>query len=175
MYLARARHRERSTMTRKREEKLSHERIVETFVKACGLRKCELERLRVCDIYQANRDFQYENYWIHVDAFEGTPDHEVPFMSSCEWIIAVICKGHSSDDLLFIDLPDLDYEGLREEYADDLFWGYYETLGLTGAPHSIQQLGQHLKQALGMRYYDEKRRRMMRWAHRDMRREAGIL
>jgi hypothetical protein len=147
--------------------------VVEAFVNASGLRKAELERLRVRNIYQGgDHDFGFEEQWIHVDAFEDIPAHEVPFMGE-EWIISEVCQGRDPDDLVFPVLPDLDYEGLREEYAYWLFWVYYDSLGATGAPHSISELGQFLKGALGLRHYDEKRRRLMRWASRDMRRWWG--
>lgn len=156
-------------------EQSSSERRVETFVKACGLRKAELERLRVRDFSQEHHDFWFEEQWIHVDAFEDIPAHDVPFEPNQEWIIAKVCQGRDPDDLVFPTLPDLDYEGLREEYAAGLFQSYYESLGLTGAPNNIRELGQHLKEALGLRHYDEKRRRVMRWASRDMRRMLGLL
>jgi hypothetical protein len=157
-------------------EKLSYEQLVETFVKACGLRKAELERLRVRDFYRGGEhEFGFEEQWIHVDAFEDIPAHEAPYMGNNEWIIAELCKGRGPDDLVFSSLPDLDYEEQREEYADGLFMVYYDSLGATGAPHNIPGLGKLLKGALGLRHYDEKRRRAMRWASRDMRRMAGVL
>ena len=64
------------------------EQIVATFVKACGLRKAELERLRVRDFYEGHRDGSYEEQWMHVDGFEDIPAHEVPFLSNDEGIIA---------------------------------------------------------------------------------------
>jgi hypothetical protein len=71
-------------------EQLTDEQIVATFVKACGLRKAELERLRVRDFYEGHRDGSYEEQWIHVDGFEDIPAHEVPFLSNDEGIIAAV-------------------------------------------------------------------------------------
>lgn len=162
-------------MARTREKKLTYEQLVETFVKASGLRKAELERLRVRDLYRGgDHDFGFEEQWIHVDAFEGIPAHEVPFTGNDEGIIAAACQDRGPDDLVFPTLPDLDYEGLRESYADELFAIYYDSLGATGAPNSISGLGKLLKQALGLRRYDAKRRRVMRWASRDIRRMVGV-
>ena len=156
-------------MPRKRKEKLSYEQIVEAFVKVCGLRKAELERLRVRDFYRGHHDFTCGcEQWIHVDAFEDIPAHEVPFLWD-EWLIPEICKGRGQDDLVFLALPDLDYEGLREAYADEIFLIYFDSLGLTGAPRTISEVGKLLKQALGLRHYDEKRRREMRWASRNIK------
>jgi hypothetical protein len=163
-------------MVRTREKNLTYEQLVETFVKASGLRKAELERLRVRDFYRGgDHDFGFEEQWVHVDVFEDILAHEVPFTGNDEWIIAKLCKDRCPDDLVFSELPDLDYEGLREAYADELFLVYYDSLGATGAPHNIPELGKLLKGALGLRHYDEKRRRAMRWASRDMRRMAGVL
>jgi hypothetical protein len=166
-------HRERSRMSRRRKEHLSYEQIVTCFVKACGLRKAELERLRVRHFYYGSHPFAHEELWIHVDAFEDIPAHEVPYADSDDRIIAELCKGKEADDLVFSELPDLDYEGLREEYADEMFEVYYDSFGMTGAPNCISELGQLLKQALGLRHYDEKRRRLMRWASRNHRRRSG--
>jgi integrase len=156
------------------EENLTYEQLVETFVKACGLRKAELERLRVRDFSEEHHDFWYETHWVHVDAFEDVPAHEVPIEPNRVWIVARVCQDRGPDDLVFPELPDLDYDQLREEYADGLFQCYYEALGLTGAPNNLPELGQHLKQALGLRHYDEKRRRVMRWARRDIKLLTGV-
>lgn len=162
-------------MVQTREEHLTVEQLVEAFVTACGLRKAELERLQVRDFSQEHHDFWYETHWIHVDAFEDIPAHDVPFEPNSEWIITRVCEGRGPDDLVFPELPDLDYDQLREIYADSLFLSYYEALGLTGAPNNIPELGRHLKQALGLRHYDEKRRRVMRKASRDMKDQAGVM
>jgi len=170
---------ERSTMARQRKKNVlkekPYEQIVETFVKACGLRKAELERLRVRDFYRGgDHDFGFEEQWIHVDVFEDIPAHEVPFIGDDEWIIAKLCQDRGPDDLVFSALPDLDYEELREAYADELFLIYYDSLGATGAPNSISELGKLLKGALGLRRYDEKRRRVMHWASHDLRSQLGL-
>ena len=149
---------------------LTGEQIVATFVKACGLRKAELERLRVRDFYEGHHDGSYEEQWIHVDGFEDIPAHEVPFLSNDE----AVCQDRSPDDLVLPALPDLDYEELREVYADELFLISYEAFGATGAPNSISGLGKLLKEALGLRRYDAKRRRVMRWASHNLRSQLGF-
>lgn len=145
-------------MAQTHEKHLTVEQLIETFVVVCGLRKAELECLRVHDFSQEHHDFWYETHWIHVDAFEDIPAHEVPFEPNGEWIIARVCQERGPDDLVFPELPDLDYEAL----------------GLTGAPNNVPELGRHLKQALGLRHYDEKSRRVMRWTSRDIRRMVGV-
>ncbi len=69
-------------MARTRKKKLTYEQLVETFVKASGLRKAELERLRVRDFYEGHHDFSYEEHWILVNAI---PSKQVlPFnVSTC--------------------------------------------------------------------------------------------
>lgn len=105
----------------------------------------------------------------------GYPGSRGSLYEDNEWIITRVCEGRGPDDLVFPELPDLDYDQLREIYADSLFLSYYEALGLTGAPNNIPELGRHLKQALGLRHYDDKRRRVMRKASRDMKDLAGII
>jgi hypothetical protein len=94
-------HRERNTRSRRRKEPLSYEQIVTCFVQACGLRKAELERLRVRHFYYGCHPFAHEELWIHVDAFEDIPAHEVPYAASDDRIIAELCKGKEADDLVF--------------------------------------------------------------------------
>jgi len=156
------------------QEKWTYEQTVEMFVQACGLRKTELERLRVRDFYQGRYDFVYEEQWIHVDAFDDLPAHEVPFEPNSTWLIAEVCKGKSTDDLVFSELPVLDYENLRDVYANNLFLRYYYCLGMTGAPNTLPGLSKLVKRALGLRHYDARLKQMIRWAYRDTRSEMGI-
>ena len=156
------------------QEKWTYEQTVEMFVLACGLRKTELERLRVRDFYQGRYDFVYEEQWIHVDAFEDLPAHEVPFEPNSIWLIAEVCKGKRADDLVFSELPVLDYESLRDLYATNLFLSYYDCLGMTGAPNTLSGLSKLVKRALGLRHYDARLKQMIRWAYRDTRSEMGI-
>ena len=165
-------------MPRHRREKPTYEQAVEAFVKGCGLRRADLERLRVRDFYRKKRAFVYELQWIHVAAHEDIPEHEVPCMEIYEWTITEVCKGRAPDDLVFPVLPDLDYEALREEYARFLFFGSYESIGTLEGPRSIHEVGQNIKIALGLPRLDETRQKWLRWARRDWKQQAeagGIL
>ena len=51
------------------DKKPSYEHIVTIFAQACGLRKHELESLRVRDFYYEQHAFIYERQWMHVDAY----------------------------------------------------------------------------------------------------------
>ncbi len=162
-------------MPRLREEKPTYGQIVEAFVKGCGLRRVELERLRVRDFYRKKRVLVYELQWIHVAAHEDIPEHEVPFMEIYEWTIAEVCKGRAPDDLVFPVLPDLNYEALREEYAQFLFFGSYETIGTFRGPRSITEVGQKVKKALGLPRLDETRRAWLRQVRREWKQEVEVL
>ncbi len=109
-------------------KKPTYEQVVTSFVEGCGLRRSELERLRVRDFYQMKHEFIYEQEWIHVDEADGIPAHEVPFLEPFVWTIALVCKGKCPDDLVFPALPDLDCEALRWRYAWELFMSRYESL-----------------------------------------------
>jgi hypothetical protein len=159
-------------MPKRRKEQPTYEQIVKLFVKACGLRRTELERLRVSDFYRKKRDFFYELQWIHVAADGDIPAHEVPFMEADEWTIASLIKNRTSDDLVFPLLPELDYEALREAYAWDYFLGEYQTMGAMQGPGSLHEVGQHVKQALGLPRLDKTRQAWLRWARRDGKRQT---
>lgn len=149
-------------MPRHKRVQPTYEQIVADFVKGCGLRTSELERLRVRDFYRKKRAFVYELQWIHIAAQDGSPAHEVPFLEVYAWTIAPLCQGRAPDDLVFETLPALDYASLREEYAADLFFGGYESIGALVGPRSIREVGQRVKHALGLPRLDDTRRA---WLH----------
>jgi hypothetical protein len=158
-------------MPRRRKEKLTFEQIVATFVKGCGLQQTELERLRVRDFYQKKHAFVYELQWIHVDAHDGIPAHEVPFMEPYAWTIEKLCRGRAPDDLVFPILPALDYARLREDYAEFLFFGSYETIGSMEGPQGIHEVGQKVKKALGLPRLDTTRRAWLRQVRQDWKQQ----
>ncbi len=160
-------------MPRQHRAKPTYEQIVTDFIKGCGLRQTELERLRVCDFYRKKRAFVYELQWIHVDAYDDILEHEVPFMEIYEWTIAHVCQGRAPDDLVFPTLPALDYAHLREEYAWFLFFGSYETIGSLEGPRSIHEVGQKVKKALGLPRQDETRRAWLRQVRRDWKQQMA--
>jgi hypothetical protein len=161
-------------MLKRRKEQPTYEQLVKTFVKSCGLRRTELERLRVRDFYRKKRDFFYELQWIHVAADGDIPEHEVPFLECNEWVIASLTEGLAPDDLVFSHLPELDYEALREAYAYEYFLGEYETIGAMEGSGSLHEVGQHVKQALGLPRLDKTRQAWLRWARRAWKRRAEL-
>lgn len=143
------------------------------FVRGCGLRTIELERLRVCNFYRKKRAFVYELQWIHIAAHDDSPAHEVPVLEIYEWTIARLCQGRAPDDLVFPTLPALEYDALREEYAVSLFFGGYESIGALVGPRRVHEVGQRVKRALGLPRLDETRRAWLRQVRRDWKEQLA--
>ena len=142
--------------------------VITDFVKGCGLRRSELEWLCVSDFYQRYPRGFTEPNWIHIDAMNGLPAHEVPFLNEYAWTIAEVCKGKDPLDRLFPVLPDMDYEALRLAYAHSLFLLRYDSLGLTGGLFTLHEVGQQVKHALGLTHLDAPLRAWLQWARRDL-------
>ena len=158
-------------MSKQYEEQLPYEQVVATFVKACGLRRSELEHLCVQDFYRRPHSSRYYTQWAHVNADGDIPEHEVPFIPDHEWTIAYLVKDRDPDDNVFSHLPDLDYESLRESYAWNYFMDQYEILGTWRGLRSPHEMGQDVKHVLGLRRLDKTRQAWMRWACRDWKRQ----
>ncbi len=157
-------------MRKKRETKeiWMIEQIVKHVVLGCGLRRAELEQLRVGDIYEKTVDGYYETHWLHVAASEQSVEREVPFLEPYLWALAVAKDGRVSDSPLFpVPLPDLDYDQLREEYAFILFFGTLEGVTVIKYPVTFHQVGQRVKEALGLEHLDADIQRWLRYAKRD--------
>ena len=160
-------------MSRRRKWNPSYGQIVTDFVRGCGLRQTELECLRVCAFYRKKRAFVYELQWVHVDAWEDIPAHEVAFLEIYEWTIARVCQGRRPGDLVFPTLPEsLDYASLREEYAAFLFFGGYESIGTLEGPRSIHEVGQRVKRALGLPRLDDTHQAWLRQVRRDWKEQG---
>ena len=144
------------------------EQLVTDVVRGCGLRREELKWLCPGDFYQRYPRRFVEQNWIHLDTWHGIPAHEVPFLDEYAWTIAEVCKGKEPLDLIFSILPDLDYEALRSDYAGLLFTLRYDSLGLTGGPFTLEEVGQLVKHALGLTRMDAPLRARLQWARRDL-------
>jgi hypothetical protein len=149
-------------------EQRTYEQVVADFVRGCGLRRSELKWLCGSDFYQRYPRGLVEPNWIHIDAMNGLPAHEVPFLNEYDWTIAEICNGKDLLEEVFSVLPDLDYEALRLSYAHSLFQLRYESLGATGGPRSLHEIGQSMKSALGLTRMDAQIRAWLQWARRDL-------
>jgi hypothetical protein len=75
--------------------------LVRDFVRGCGLRRSELEWLCVSDFYQRYPRGLVEPHWIHIDAMNGLPAHDVPFLNEYAWTIAEVCNGKEPLDQVF--------------------------------------------------------------------------
>jgi hypothetical protein len=148
--------------------KPTSEQVVSDFVQGCGLRREELKWLGVADFYQKHPRRFCEQHWIHIDTFRGLLAHEVPFMDEYAWTIALVCQEKDPSDLVFPVLPDLDYEALRLSYARELFILRYESLGAAGGPQTLHEVGQMVKQALGLTRLDPTLQKWLRQARRDL-------
>jgi len=160
---------------RHRKETPTPAQILEAFVKGCGLRPVELEQLRVRDIYEETKMGVYETRWVHVEASEESPEREVPFLELYRWAIDAAIKGRAPDDPVFPELPDLDYDQLREEYADLLFFGTLDSLGVVRYPTTFHEMGQRVKRALGLKRLDKTLQSWLRQAKRDFLHEVPEL
>ncbi len=153
---------------RLRKEKWTFDQLVEGMVVGCGLRRTELEQLRVCDIYEKEINGCYKTHWVHVAASESRAEREVPFLEPYLWAIDAAREGRAPGDLLFPEpLPDLDYDLLREKYAFLLFFGTLEGMDVIKYPVTFHQVGQRVKKALGLKRLDANLQRWLRHAKRD--------
>lgn len=150
------------------EQQQKFEQLVSDFVRGCGLRREELKWLCPSDFYQRYPRRFVEQNWIHFDTWHGIPAHEVPFLDEYAWTITEVCKGIEPLDLIFPVLPDLDYEALRSDYAGLLFTLRYDSLGATGGPLTLEEVGRQVKHALGLTRMDAQLRAWMQRARRDM-------
>lgn len=149
------------------------DQLVENIVSGCGLRRTELEQLRVCDVYEKKVAGYYETRWVHVAASELNAEREVPYISPYLWAIDAVMEGRASSDLLFPEpLPDLDYDQLRDQYASLLFFGTLEGMDVIRYPLTFHQVGQKVKKALGLKRLDATLQRRLRSAKRDFLRTA---
>ena len=160
--------------------------VWETLLKSCGLRRSELERLRVGDIIQDDDRL----LWLHIAESEVTPTRDVQILNGFEWAIVDILarkipanpedavsfqkavKGRSPDELLVLSVPNtLDVERGRREYAWWMYFSTIESMNVVHYPRTFHEVGEQVRQALGLPRFDETIRKCMRQAKRDFMRE----
>lgn len=160
--------------------------VWEALLKSCGLRRAELERLRVGDIRQDD-DGQI---WLHIAESEASPARDVQVLDPFSWAIVDVLarripsnpedavpfkealKGKSPDELLISSVPsDLDFEEARRAYAWWLYVGTIESLGVVSYPSTFNEVGERVRLALGLPKIDPTIRECMRRAKRDFMRE----
>lgn len=88
------------------------------FERACGLRRSELTRLTVGDIYHD----AYGQLVIHVLNGKGGKEREVPALPGHEQDILALTAGRKPEEQVFDHIPKhLDVHALRREYAQALY------------------------------------------------------
>ncbi len=161
----------------------------EGLLKSCGLRRAELECLRVSTITQDDTG----QIWLHVAESEESPARDVPVFDGFSWAIADILAQHypnsledavpfqealkrrSPDELLVSSVPaDLDFEKGRREYAWWTYFGAIEALDVIRSPKTFHEAGERVRLALGLPKVNATIRSFMRQAKRAFMREFGV-
>ena len=89
-----------------------------TFERACGLRRSELARLTVGDVYH-NAQGQLV---VHVQSGKGGKEREAPVLPGHEQDILALTTGRKLEERVFDHIPrHLDVHALRREYAQALY------------------------------------------------------
>jgi integrase len=117
--------RTRTTITRSRGP-VEHDRHFQpanwqpliNFERACGLRRSELERLTVADVYE-NEQGQLV---VHVQSGKGGKVRDVPALPGHEQDLLACVKGRKPEELVFDHIPKhMDVHAYRREYAQALY------------------------------------------------------
>ena len=153
----------------------------ERLLKSCGLRRAELEHLRVGDITQDEEG----HIWLHIAQSDESPARDVPVVRGFDWAITDILaqrfpptfhdvvsfheamSGRAPDELLVASVPPkLDIEQGRRDYA---WWLYFTIIGSLGDveyPQTFHKVGEQVRLALGLPEVDATIRHCMRRAKR---------
>ena len=153
----------------------------ERLLKSCGLRRAELEHLRVGDITQDEEG----HIWLHIAQSDESPACDVPVIKGFDWAITEILahtfpstieeivsfheamSGRSPDELLVTSVPPtLNVEQGRRDYA---WWLYFTIIGSLGDveyPQTFHEVGEQVRLALGLPNVDATIRHCMRRAKR---------
>jgi integrase len=87
------------------------------FSLACGLRRHELQELRVGDVYRDGNQL-----WVHVERGKGGRKREVPVLTAFQERVLEIIHGKNLDDFVIERIPvRADIHGYRREYANSLY------------------------------------------------------
>ena len=105
-----------------------------TFQQATGLRRGELQRIRVGDVYydQAGQLVAY------VQNGKGGKSREVPVLAGHEQKVLDLLAGREPEEKLLAKVPDCDVHAMRREYAQALYRQYAP--GWSALPPKTQRL-----------------------------------
>jgi hypothetical protein len=88
------------------------------FEQACGLRRSELARLTVADVYSNGQS----QLVVHVQNGKGGKEREVPVLSGHEQDILALIEGRKPEERVFDHIPrHMDVHAYRREYAQALY------------------------------------------------------
>jgi integrase len=88
------------------------------FERACGLRRSELARLTVADVYHNDQG----QLVVHVRNGKGGKEREVPVLPGHEQDILALVAGRKPEERVFDHIPKhMDVHALRREYAQALY------------------------------------------------------
>ena len=113
------------------------------FSRACGLRRHELQELRVGDVYRDG-----DQLWVHVERGKGGRKREVPVLAAFQERVLEIIRGKNLDDLVIDRIPvRADIHGYRRQYAN----AFYEQIaGKSYNPRDKDEMAlQRVSWALG--------------------------
>jgi integrase len=109
----------RSRGPKEMDRKFSVERnqILVDFSKAVGLRRCEMQALRVENVYHDGH-----RLWVHVERGKGGRSRNVPVLRSMESRVLEIIANREQSEPIFPRIPvRADIHGYRREYANSLY------------------------------------------------------
>ena len=122
---------------------VASQKVISQFVRACGLRKAALARLRVGDVWQDEAGW----VWIGVTAADTTSIHVVPVLKGFEQDVLSVVEGRQIEELVFPHLPKpLFLQRDRIFYARAL---YDEISANHEEPYDEEQIIQFVMKALG--------------------------
>lgn len=103
------------------------------FARSCGLRRSELTRLTVSDVYHTVQG----QLVVHVQSGKGGKEREAPVLPGHEQDILALSTGRKPEERVFDHIPKhMDVHALRREYAQALYLHHaapsYELLPSTG-------------------------------------------
>lgn len=112
--------RSRHQVARDRNVQPEHWQLLLHFQSAVGLRKNELRRIQVKDIYQNNQG----NLVAYVSRGKGGKTREVPVLRGHEQDVLAAIAGRDPEERIFARLPDTEMHALRRAYAQALYLMY---------------------------------------------------
>lgn len=136
--------RSRRPAVRDRRFQPAHWHSLVQFERAVGLRRSELIRIRVADIYCCEGKLV-----AYVANGKGGKDREVPVLPGREQDVLAVVEGRNANESIFAHLPDAaDIHAFRREYAQALYQYYTSGRDLPPATGRLKQADYDLEATL---------------------------